>query len=543
MAEQYLETILKSNPTDRAAIYETLDENERKYINRLLDAYIHNPYLIYEDDPIGFIESGLNETLWTKQKEIVLSVRDNKRTAVPACHAPGKSHIAARMIAWWIAVHPVGTAQVVTTATTFRQVKNILWPHIRKLVKKSNLGGEVNQVEWKIDGELVAFGFSPADTDETAVQGIHAPHLLVVVDEAGGLSQTLGTALESLMTGGHTRLLLLGNPPTDNEDSWFERACNSDLYNIIPISAYDTPNFTGEDAGICRSCPPTVAEHKVATHLVDQTWVQDVINEFGDDSAFVEARVRARFPRMSGNKTIPYGWLEQSTENENPLDGDFIRLGVDVAADGGDEFVIAWADGFKGTVRHRSSGSVNANPVDVAGMVLEQIRAAEQVHRERQITKPVMVKVDSIGVGWGVTGILKRWKDEERHNAIIVAVNVAERARESAKFHNQRAEMWWNFRTLVQPIVNGDDVSQSIRLDVDTKTLAQLSGPTYKSDSSGRIVIEAKKDMKRRGMNSPDRAEAILLAFYEPPGQHYGDFDFVSITKPNEWNMRGLNGI
>lgn len=535
MPTPYLEAILSSTPNERAAIYATLNDEERQYINKLLDAYINNPYLVYEEDPIGFIERGLGETLWTKQKEIVSSVRDNKRTAVPACHAPGKSHIAARIIAWWIAVHPVGTAQVVTTATTFRQVKNILWPHIRKLVKKSGIGGEVSQVEWKIDGELVAFGFSPADTDETAVQGIHAPHLLVVVDEAGGLSQTLGVALESLMTGGHTRLLLLGNPPTDNEDSWFERACNSDLYNVIPISAFDTPNFTGEESGVCRSCPPSVAEHLVKTHLVDETWVQDVINEFGEDSAFVEARVHARFPRMSSNRTIPYGWLEAATENENPLEGNKIRLGVDVAADGGDEFVVAWADGYQGTVRHRSSGSANSNPVDVAGMVLEQIRAAEQVHRERQIKEPVVVKVDSIGVGWGVTGILKRWRDEQMHNAVIVAVNVAERAKESGKFHNQRAEMWWNFRTLVQPTTTEQGVTHNLRLDLDTKTLAQLSGPTYKSDSSGRIVIESKKDMKKRGMHSPDRAEAVLLAFYEPPGSHYSDISFGSLTQRNDW--------
>jgi len=538
MPVQYLEALLKATPTERSSIYATLTDDERKYINRLLDAHLHNPFLIYEENPVGFIQDGLGETLWSKQKEIVLSVRDNKRTAVPACHAPGKSHIAARIIAWWVAVHPIGTAQVVTTATTFRQVKNILWPHIRKVQKKSNLGGEVSQVEWKIDGELVAFGFSPADTDETAVQGIHAPHLLVVVDEAGGLSQTLGTALESLMTGGHTRLLLLGNPPTDTEDSWFERACNSDLYNVIPIGAYSTPNFTGEESGICRSCPASVATHKVAEHLVDETWVRDVINEFGEESAFVEARVHARFPRMAGNKAIPYGWLEKAVENEKPLDGNYIRLGVDIAADGGDEFVIAWADGFKGTIRHRSSGKANANPVDVAGQILEHIRQAEEIHQQRQIKQAVVVKIDSIGLGWGVTGILKRWRDEQRHSSIIIGVNVAERAKESGKFHNQRAEMWWNFRNLVQPLSSDSGVEQSITLDVDTKTLAQLSGPTYKSDSTGRIVIEAKKDMKRRGMASPDRAEAMLLAFYEPPGSHFGQIDFISIKQDNEW--RGL---
>lgn len=538
MPVPYLEALLKSSPTERASVYASLSDEERRYLNKLLDNYLNNPWLIYEEDPVGFIEQGLGETLWSKQKEIVLSVRDNKRTSVPACHAPGKSHIAARIIAWWIAVHPVGTAQVVTTATTFRQVRNILWPHIRKVAKKLNLGGEVNTVEWKIDGEMVAFGFSPGDNDETAIQGIHAPHLLVVVDEAGGLSQTLGNALEALMTGGHTRLLLLGNPPTDNEDSWFEKACNSDLYNVIPISAYATPNFTGESAGICRSCPPSVAEHNVREHLVDEVWVKDVINEFGEDSAFVEARVHARFPRMAGNKTIPYGWVEKSLDNETPLANEGIRLGVDVAADGGDEFVIAWADGFKGTIRHRSSGSANSNPVDVAGQVLEQIRQAEDVHRQRQITKPVVVKVDSIGLGWGVTGILKRWKDEQRHSAIVIGVNVAERAKESGKFHNQRAEMWWNFRTLVQPIETENGLTQNVALEVDTKTLAQLSGPTYKSDSTGRIVIESKKDMKRRGMTSPDRAEAILLAFYEPPGSYTDKIDFISLTQTNEW--RGL---
>ena len=71
MATPYLEAILSSNPTERATIYATLNEEERSYIVRLLDGYLNNPYLIYEEDPVGFIENGLHETLWTKQKEIV----------------------------------------------------------------------------------------------------------------------------------------------------------------------------------------------------------------------------------------------------------------------------------------------------------------------------------------------------------------------------------------------------------------------------------------------------------------------------------------
>ena len=161
------------------------------------------------------------------------------------------------------------------------------------------------------------------------------------------------------MTGGHTRLLILGNPPTDQEGSWFERACSSDLYNVIPIGAYDTPNFTGEDAGTCKSCPTNVPPHEVKTHLVDQTWVDDVIKEFGEESAFVEARVHARFPSVVANKVIPLSWIEASADNELPEQG-AIRIGVDVAADGGDEFVIAWADGMRCSVRHKSSGKSNS---------------------------------------------------------------------------------------------------------------------------------------------------------------------------------------
>ena len=523
---------------DRLKIYPSLNAEERYALKNLLDNEISNPWLRFENDPVGFVTQGLKENVWSKQQEILESVRDNKRTAVPACHAPGKSHIAARIVAWWISVHPVGTAQVVSTATTFRQVRNILWQGIRKVHERHNLAGEVFTVEWKIDNNIVGYGFGGGQNDESAVQGIHAPHLLVIVDEAGGINETLGRSLEALMTGGHTRLLLLGNPPTDQEGSFFERACNSDLYNVIPISAYNTPNFTGEDAGICSSCPPSVSEHPVTDHLVDKTWVDDVISEFGDDSAFVEARVHARFPTSSTNKVIPLSWAEMSTENIDFMGGETIQLGVDIASDGGDEFAIAWNDGGKLSVRHNSSGAANANAVDVAGVILQQILAAERVHKERGLTDKVRVKIDVIGVGWGVRSVLDRWKDEKRHSSEIIPVSVGERAGDAGKFGNQRAEMWWNCRTLLQPQRTEEGVTQEIRLNLDRKTLAQLSTPTYKSDSSGRIVIEKKSEMKRRGMNSPDRAEAVLLALYTPPRyRNSTPIAPISLTQPSGWTL------
>lgn len=535
-----VERLLRVPPEERRTLYTRLSFDERMALASVLDEELRNPWRRYVNDPVGFVERGLNESVWSKQQEILRSIRDNKRTAVPACHAPGKSHIAARAVAWWGSVHEPGTALAITTATTFRQVRAVLWPHIRRVVNRHGLPGKTVTTEWKIGTEIVSFGFSAGDNDETAVQGVHVPHLLIVIDEAGGISHQLGQAFEALMTGDHTRMLAIGNPATDHEGSWFEHACSSALWNTIRIPAAATPNFTGEDAGVCRSCPPNVPEHSVTTHLVDRQWVSDVVNEFGDDSPFVQARVYAEFPRYTTNKVIPLSWLEQAVENENPIPSREIRLGVDVASDGGDEFVIAWADGYAVSIHHRSAGKQNENAVDVAAVVLEAIRAAADEHVARGVTVPVRVKIDAIGLGWGVVSTLQRWAEEGTHGATIVPVNVAERAAESDKFVNQRAEMWWNARTLFQPTEVDGTERQDVRLDVDRQTIAQLAGPLYSVNSAGRVFIERKADMKRRGLTSPDRGEAVLLALYEPPDTHREPdalYTPVSASDGSAWRM------
>jgi hypothetical protein len=498
----------------RISILEQLSPEELAVLDEQVRG--EGEYSRFRNNPIGFVTDVLHEDVWSKQVEILESVRDNKRTAVPACHAPGKSHIAARAIAWWVVSHPPGSVRVVTTATTFRQVKGILWSHIRSLANKHHLPGEVFTTEWKIDGQIVADGFSPAEHNESAVQGIHSENLLIVVDEAGGISNTIGQALEALMTGGHTRLLLLGNPPTNNMGSWFERSCNSDLYNVIPIPAFDTPNFTGEQVG------------SWAKNLVDQEWVDDVVRAFGEDSPFVQARVYARFPRTSESAVIPIDWIESSMALES--DVGIIKLGVDVAADGGDEFVIARLHGQTASIVHTSRG--NKSPVEVAGRVLEAIQAAQKIHEKQGTTDKVRVKIDAIGIGWGVAGLLEDWGNEGRHDAVIVAVNVAQAAYDRERFANQRAEMWWTGREALQPDEEG---YQDLALDIDHSTMMQLAAPSYRSNSSGKLLIESKADMSKRGIGSPDRAEAVLLALFEPPRWEPVIAAPMGITKTNEW--------
>jgi hypothetical protein len=114
-------------------------------------------------------------------------------------------------------------------------------------------------------------------------------------------------------------------------------------------------------------------------------------------------------------------------------------------------------------------------------------------------------------------------------------VNVAERAFDAGKFKNQRAEMWWNGRVLLQP---DDDGFQLVKLDVDRKVCSQLALPDYVSDSSGRIKVISKEELKRKGQGSPDRAEAVLLALYEPKGDRGVPLVApVVIGQANVWSM------
>jgi hypothetical protein len=197
--------------------------------------------------------------------------------------------------------------------------------------------------------------------------------------------------------------------------------------------------------------------------------------------------------------------------------GSWVRLGVDVAADGGDEFAIARVVGDLATIEHLAAGLANAHPMNVAGVILQEIRRAEELRQALGTKSPVRVKIDGIGVGWGVAGILSAWGSEGLHDAEIVVVVVSEstdREPDAATLrpYRKRDEMWLAMRSLLQP--QGD--RSGLRLRVDSKTLAQLRSPTISTTSTGHTRIESKQSLKNRGLSSPDRAEAMLHAVYEP---------------------------
>ncbi|MEV8634254.1 hypothetical protein AB0395_21625 [Streptosporangium sp. NPDC051023] len=500
------------------------------------------PYSLWDDDPVGFVHDVLGEATWSKPREILAAIPSSKRVAVPSCFSSGKTWSLGRATLWWSFVHPPGQAKAVTLAPTWRQVVRLVWSEIRHAHTRAGLPGTVDAAQLKIpDGagrEVVAsYGLSAAPWNEAAVQGIHSPRLLLVVDEAGGISTTIGRNLRGMLSSQGSHMVAMGNPPTDEESSWFESLCDQDGVLVIPISAYDTPALSGEAAPRCRSC--LGSDHAVTKHLVEPSWVSDTIAEHGEDSNYVQSKVHARFPRGGPNRVLPSAWVDEAAASDEPDSpehmalcdlelpdesaswkvkrNDWIRLGVDVASDGGDEMVISRCVGDLLTIQHVSAGAANLNQVDVAGAVLKEIRRAELLRERLGSREPIRVKVDAIGVGWGVVGTLTRWGDEGVHDAVIVGVNVAEDTEREPDADTllparKRDELWLSMRALLRPTPAG----HALRLRVDSKTLAQLRSPTMTTNSRGQTVVESKDKMRRRGLSSPDRAESALLCVYEP---------------------------
>jgi hypothetical protein len=535
---QVLDHVLQLDADRRRELFLQLAEEDRKALAAMMDERIANPMYRFRGDHLRFVKEGLGEGTWSGQDRILEAVDKYPRVVVVATHSIGKSHISSRVVLGTGCVWPAGLARITTTATNYRQVSNILWPYIRRTHVQYGLVGEVlRSPRWQIGNELIADGFSAAQSDETTTQGMHANgEFLLVVDEAGGISDTLGRAFNALLTNDDAHALVIGNAPTDREGSWFEKiAQEGSGWHVIKISAFDTPNFTNEDTDYCTVCPPTIERHRVKKHLTSPGWVKQVEDEFGTDSAFYIARVKAEFPKNITSKTLPLTWLEaaqvkrDAADNEEPpmpleewlasLDTTKpVSLGADIASDGGDELSVAWKVGLDGWIGVTTSGPAIAKPRDAAMFILDEIQRAEEWHRKHGIPEPVRVKYDAIGIGWGVGGILEEYRDQGRHSAELVPVNVAERASEPEKYQNQRAELWWSMREWITPPTNEDGTQGTplARLFVGMRELAQLNGPTY-AVRNGRIIIESKDSMRARRMRSPDRAESLLLAFFEPP--------------------------
>lgn len=451
-----------------------------------------DPPVDWTQDPDGWVKDRLRETIWSKQTDILRSVRDNRRTGVHSCHESGKSFIAARAVAWWLESHLPGEAFAVTTAPTGAQVKAILWREINRAHVRGRLMGRCLTTEWKVGNELVAFGRKPSDYNTEAFQGIHARYVLVVIDEANGVPKSLWDAAETLIANESGRILAIGNP--DDPSSYFAEVCKPGSgWSVIHIAAADTPNFTGEYV------PKDVGEM-----LISPMWAEEKRKSWGEESPIYISKVLGEFPPYATDTVVPWQWVTKcrlpaedvlvGAEDEVEPDAE---LGVDVGA-GGDQTVIWLRRGLRAI---RKESDHTADPKNVVGKVMQMIR-------QERVTR---VKIDTIGIGWGVAGWVEEECKELDWEVDVVRVNVAESPQDRTRFHNLRDEIWWDI---------GRELSRLGRWQleaVDDDTIAQLVAPKYSIKANGLIKVEPKDEVRKRLGRSPDDADALLMAFYDVP--------------------------
>jgi len=435
------------------------------------------PYL---DNPEGWINDVLGETIWSKQREICQSVVDNRYTVVKACHGPGKSFIASRIGCWWLNVHKLGDAFLVTSAPSWPQVQAILWREIRRAHRIGNLPGRITlECQWHMgegrsSEELIGMGRKPQDYNEHAFQGLHARYILIILDESCGIPEPLWVAVMTLMTNENARVLAIGNP--DDPGAHMAKICKpSSGWNVITIPAFDTPNFTGEEVS-----------DLMAENLVTPMWVEDRAKEWGEGSPLWMSKVMAEFPDVSDEYLFTPKMIETAKRTELPgiIAG---RYGMDVARFGDNKTVVYRNRG--GQIRLEDAWGM-ADTMETSG------KAVLIMSRHHRVA-PVPMVIDVTGVGAGVFDRLR-----EQGFDVIQFVAGA-RANRPDKFINRRAELFWQFRIDME---NGD-----IDLDPEDELLHnQLMSIKWGVNSTGKIYIESKEDMRDRGVPSPDHADAAV---------------------------------
>ena len=162
---------------------------------------------------LEFATDILGVELWAKQKEVLNSLVEHRWVAVKSGNGLGKGFCAAVALLWFMYIHK-DSAIALSTAPTFRQVRHILWRQVHRLhcPNAQFLGGKMLDTRWEFEDDRYAMGLSAENADQ--FQGFHSPNMLIVVDEADGVSDEIYEAIEAVMTAADPLLLLIGNPTT-----------------------------------------------------------------------------------------------------------------------------------------------------------------------------------------------------------------------------------------------------------------------------------------------------------------------------------------
>jgi hypothetical protein len=488
----------------------------------------------YQADPIGFGEQVLGETYTEDVKALMNSVRDYPITVARSANATGKTHGAARCAIWFfLAFHD---AQVYCAAAPPESnLKKLLFGEISSIIEKHpDLFKTHSQTTMHIQRSPQSFltGVSiPASGTESQREakfsGKHAPHLLFIIDEGDAVPDEVYRGIESCMSGGHARLLVMFNPRSEAGEAY--RMERDGRANVVHLSAFNHPNvMTGENripGAVTREttirrvnewCRPLAAGEQpdsdcfklpaflagaVASSQSGQAYPPLSAGFFKIMDPAFSYMVLGQYPSQASTQLISREWISRARSRwdayvakhgETPPAGTAPIMGLDVAEFGTDANVLC----------NRYGGFI-ARLQSWGGMDL--IATGDRALAEYRSRKACRINVDATGVGAGVPPYLQRGRSAAF--AVKVASSPTEKT-ELGEFALLRDQLWWACREWLR-------TDPGAMLPPDEDLIEELSIPTYEVQG-GRIRVMKKDTMRELLKRSPDRADALCLSFYQP---------------------------
>lgn len=418
------------------------------------------------NDIVWYAEKVIGIELEDYQKAVLKDVQDYDRVAWRSGHGVGKTTTSAIVVNWFF--DTFSDSKVITTASSWRQVSKMLWPEIHKWRRQADLESigvhdyEGLNLMLKRGEDWFATG-EASDVPEK-MEGFHSKNILYVVDEGKSVPNRTYEAIEGALTTRNAKILIISTPPAEKAGYFWEV-------------------FSRKRRG--WRLHHTNSE---TSKRVSKEWIEARKLEWGVESPIYQTRVKGEFSEVSDDLLIPLTWVEKAINKE--CEDGTIHIGGDIARFGADETSMFVRSGNKIIHFESYSKEDTMQTVGRFKLLIERF-------------KPKSVKIDVIGVGGGVVDRLKEMGYNE-----VIGVNVGEKASDSERFINLRAEVFWSLRELFRD----EDVS----VPDDERLIGQLSNIKYKFNSRGQTQIESKDDIKKRGLKSPDRADALALCYYQP---------------------------
>lgn len=445
--------------------------------------------------PVEFQFEVLKRKIWKLQRRICRAVLEHRSVAIKGCHGSGKTFVIAGLVPYVLLTRQVDL--VLTIAPTLRQVK-LVWNEIDTAIRAIPCRlPERTTTGWQLDDERYAMGFS--SSKGVNAQGFHANRVLIIADEAIGISSDLWDAIDGIRMAGDVRIVKLCNPtvPSGPVHEDFTRLRGRPDHECITISAFDTPNLQGLTMKSLLQLPDSELDYAPFPMLARRRAVIELYHKWGPTNPRFISRVLGEFPNQSDDSVFMLRWIEQAglpyeSEELQPSikNNTFIQVGIDVAGAGADETVVyARMAGFVLAMRAWSK----PDPLDDCLLFLSELRTRYAGHR-------LIVIGDVVGIGFHFMRAIARQGFE------VYGFVASESPLDPVMFANKKAEAYFQLREYMKAgLVHGIE---------DDTTKAQLSAIRYR-EVNGRIEIESKKEAKSRGVDSPDRAEALIMAFWK----------------------------